>query len=188
MEGIVSGLQLGQLAGHLDPGSATSGHHDGEAAGVRIGSARDDLQAAEDGVAHLQRLGAGVHRHRVLGCAGDAEVIGGDPVADHQVVEVDPYPVVADHLLGIVIDSDDGGAPEAYAVVLGREVAQRVGDVTGVQAAGGDLIEQGLEGVVRVPVDKGHPEPFLGELGRRRHTSEATPDDNHMRHLSHGHI
>ena len=36
------GLELGQLAGHLDPGRAAADDHHGEAAGVRIGRAGDE--------------------------------------------------------------------------------------------------------------------------------------------------
>ena len=60
-------------------------------------------------------------------------------------------------------------------VVAGREVAQRVGHVAGVQAAGRHLVEQRLERVVRVPVDQRHPEPLLGQLGRRRHPAKPAP-------------
>ena len=45
--------------------------------------------------------------------------------------------------------------------MLGREVAQRVRDVPGVEAAGRHLIEQRLEGVVRELVEQGNPEPSL---------------------------
>ena len=66
-----------------------------------------------------------------------------------------------------------------------REVAQRIRDVAGVQPTGGHLVEQGLEGVVRVPVDEGDPETLLRQLGRRGQPSETRSDDNDMRHLSH---
>ena len=108
------------------------------------------------------------------------------PFADHQVVVADPYPVVAEHLAGVVVDADHGRPPEPDAVVLAREVAQRVGHVAGVQPAGGHLVEQRLERVVRVPVDQGDPESLLGQLAWSPRFRRTCTDDDHMRHLSHG--
>ena len=68
----------------------------------------------------LQRVGPGVHRHRVLRRAGDAEVVRGDAVADDQVVVADPDPVVTDDLTGLVIDADDRGAAKPDACRAGR--------------------------------------------------------------------
>ena len=127
-----------------------------------IRPAGDDLQAAEDRVADPQRLGPGVHRHGVLRRARDAEVVGRDPVADDQIVEADPKAVAADHLALIMIDADDLRAAEPHAVVPGREVAQRVRHVAGVEAAGRHLIEQRLEGVVRELVEQGNPKALFG--------------------------
>jgi hypothetical protein len=115
-------------------------------------------------------------------------VVGGDAGADDQVVEPDPHTVVADHLLGVVIDPHHRRAPEPYALMPGAEEAQRVGDVAGVQTTGGDLIEQRLEGVVRMAVEEGDPEPLLGQLGGRRESGEACANHDDMRHLSHGDI
>ena len=91
-------------------------------------------------------------------------MIGGDAVADDQVVEADPYAIAADDLARLVVDAHHFGSPEADTLVLRGEVAQRVRDVAGVEAARRDLVQQRLEGVVRVAVDQGHPEPFLGQL------------------------
>src|SRR5215217_7354574 len=80
------------------------------------------------------------------------------------------------------------GSAEADTLVLGGEVAQRVCDVAGVKSAGRDLVQQRLEGVVRVPIDEGHPEPFLGQLVGRCYAGEAGAQYHHMRHLGHGNI
>ena len=97
-----------------------------------------------------------------FGRARDAEVVGRDPVADDQIVEADPKAVAADHLALIMINADDLRAAEPHVVVLGREVAQRVRHVPGVEAAGRHLIEQRLEGVVRELIEQGNPKALFG--------------------------
>ena len=112
-------------------------------------------------------------------------MVGGDAGAEDQVVERDAYAVVADDLLRVVVDAGDGGPAEVDPAVPGGVVAQRVGDVAGVQAAGRHLVEQRLERVVRVPVDQGDPEPLLGQLAGRRDPGEAPAHHHDMRHLAH---
>ena len=152
---------------------------------VRIGHVGNDLQTAEDRVADPERLRPGVHRHGVLVGAWDAEVIGRDSVADHQIIETDPEAVVADHFVLIMVDGDDSGAAEPNPFVPCGKEAKRVGDISGIEASGGNLIEQRLKSVVREPVDHRNPEPFLGQLVGRCNASEASADHHYMRHLSH---
>ena len=66
---------------------------------------------------------------------------------------------------------DVGLAPE--------DAAHGVGDVVGVEAGGGHLVEQRLEGVVVVRVDQHHVDRRLGQRLRRRQAAEPGPDHDH---------
>ena len=139
----------------------------------------------QDGVADLERVHPGVHRHGVLRGSRNTEVVRGNPVADDQIVETDPESIVTDHFVPIMINADDLSSSEADTLMSRREEAKRVRDIAGIEPAGRHLIEQRLERVVREPVEQRNPEPFLGQLVRRRNAPETRADHHYMRHLSH---
>jgi hypothetical protein len=63
-----------------------------------------------------------------------------------------------------MVNPNDLGATEPDALVSGGEIAERVRDVARVEAAGRNLIEQRLKGVVGKPVEQRNSEPFFGQL------------------------
>src|SRR6188472_3108914 len=113
------GLELCQLTCHLNPGWAATDDHDGESVGTHFRLTSDDFKAAEDRVTDPERLCPGIHRHGVFRGARNTKVIRRDAVADDQIVEVDPVPIVTDHLLLIMINVDDVGNPEAGTLMPG---------------------------------------------------------------------
>jgi hypothetical protein len=143
--------QLGQGAGHLDPGRPGP-HDDGDrfdGLGPVLGHG---LDVTQEDVADLDRGLSGVDRPDVLLGPGNGEVVGGDPATEHEVV-------VPDLLAGVGADVAAGGvhpghahAAELCVAKAGGEGPQRVGDVAWIQATGRDLVQQRLEGAVQVPV------------------------------------
>jgi hypothetical protein len=112
-------------------------------------------------------------------------VVRRDPVTDDQIVEPDPESIATDHFVPIMVNADDLSSSEAYTFMSRCKEAQRVRDIAGIEPPGRHLIQQRLECVVREPVEQRNPEPFLGQLVRRRYAPETCADHNHMRHLSH---
>jgi len=180
------GLHLGQRPGGLDPGGSATDDDRTEAL-VRVALGGHQLKAGEDDVAHLECLPAGVDPAGVLLRPGDTEEIGAHARGDDQFVVANRLAAAHDDLLLLEIDAGHGRPAEAreVAAIVGRPAAQRICDITGVQCAGGHLVEQRLECRVRMPVDDHHLAACLGQLVRGRQPRESSTDDHHAR-FAHG--
>jgi hypothetical protein len=170
-------LHLGEGAGGLDAGRAAADDDDVEGLGL-VGV--QPLEVGEDDIAGGQRGAAGVDGEGVLGRPGGAEEVGADALGEHDVVVLDGLAGVAVHQAVLGVDAGHRGEPEVgVRAELGREAAQPVGDVAGVQPAGRHLVEQRLEGGVGVLVD----EFDVTALGRQRsgggHPAESPSDHGH---------
>ncbi|MPM27668.1 hypothetical protein SDC9_74181 [bioreactor metagenome] len=181
------GAHLRQRAGHLDTGRAAADHDDVQVlAGPLLGRHRGIvLEAPEDRVAAGDGLGPGVHRQGVLGHPGQPEEVDRHTEAEDQVLVVERAPVLEPYGPQVRIDRGDGAADEPDARVLAGEVAQRIGHVARIETTGRDLVQQGLEGVVRMPVDKGDTTALAGELPGRLDPCETGTDDDDMWPLIH---
>src|SRR5215472_16765555 len=80
----------------------------------------------------------------------------------------------------LVLDLRELAAHEARPVPV-REASERVGHVTGVQAPGGHLVEQGLEGAVDVAVQQRDPQARPRQPPDRREPREPHADDDNPR-------
>ncbi len=137
------------------------------------------LQCPEHTVADSKRVGPGVERQRVLGRTGDAEVVRGGAAPDQQIVVGDGPAVGQPQVLGLEVEADRPAAHHVGAVGSG-EAAERVHDVSGVQTGRGDLVQQWLEGRVRVLVDEGHVDAVLGEASNGGDPGEAAAEDHDL--------
>ena len=86
------------------------------------------------------------------------EEVGGGPSGDDEVVEAQlgRQTVALVELEDAVVPpaTRDAGSPEGHVALALEDVPHRVTDVGGVQAGGGDLVEERLEGVEVVAVDQ----------------------------------
>ena len=170
---------LGQGARDLDPGRPAADDHeiDGALVGqVRIGVGL--LEGLDDPRLEAFRVVEGVEREGVLrpgrpeevrlGAGGQDEVVAGVRLA-----------VARRHGPGHRIDGHDLGTLGIELVELGRDLAQRVGDVAGRQHRGRDLVQERLELVVVVLVDERDVQVLArGELPGTGDAGEPAADDD----------
>lgn len=175
--------EVGERAGDLHPGGAAA--DDGDVQLVARGVAGGALQLGEHPLADGQRLGAGVHRHRVLLGAGGAEEVGGRAVGQHQVVVGQvvraALALVEGDDLRLRVHAHHLALAVAHVGHLQRQPPQEHGDVPGVQAGRGHLVQQRLEGLVDVAVDQGDPHPGVAQPHHGLGSREAAADDHDVR-------
>ena len=173
-------LHLCQCPGHLDTGRpAPDDHHRHAASGIGHG---ERLDAAEHQVADLERLRPGIDCPRMFGGSGDAEIVRPDADRQDEVVIGNRLADIGDHPPLRAVDRRDGRAPEPHrAAETAGERSQRIGDVARIQPAGGDLIEQGLEGRIGVAVDQGDRITVAREFLSGPQPTESTTDHHHVR-------
>ena len=168
--------QLGQRAGQLHAGGPAADHGDVQVALIHA----EPLEAGHQVVTEHDGVGPGIEAERVLRRALDPVERGRHPGRQDEVVvahvvavaELDPARRRVDR--GQLAAPEDGPVPP-------REAAGRVGDVTGIQPRGGDLVEQRLEGAVQVAVHQGHPQAGAGEPGDGGQAAETRAADDHVR-------
>ena len=99
-------------------------------------------------------MGQGVHREGVLGRPLGAEEVDLGAEAEDEVVVGDRREPFEGDLACFEVDGRDTRLVDGRVAVALEQVAQRVSDRGRVEQAGGELVEQRLEGVVVVPVDE----------------------------------
>jgi hypothetical protein len=129
--------------------------------------------AQGDGVGgRLEREGVLAHpRDAVRG----ADRAGGD---DERVVGDRPAGVAV-HRARRDVDTGDRGHSHLDVALPAEDAADRVGDVVDVEARGGHLVQQRLEGVEVVGVDEHHVDRFVAEALHHGEAAEARADHHH---------
>ncbi len=173
--------QLGQGAGHLDAGGAAAHDDEGEAprgrrprrGGRRRPPAGAGCGRAADGRRSACRAGSCAPRPRGSRRTWpwrrwprSASRRGAGP------------PSARSDLAAVPVDAGDRGHPERDVVGLPEDDPDRVGHVAGLEAGGGHLVEQGLEGVEVALVDDGHLDRLADQgagRGQARRTRPRRP-------------
>ena len=114
----------------------------------------------------------------MLGSALDTEVVGGRTRRHDEVVEGHRFLVLDEQVLALPVDAPDGAEVDVDVSGSLEDRPDRVGDVSGVQAAGGDLVEQGQEGVEVVAVDDRHVHLVATEAAGDGQSAEPGADDH----------
>ena len=172
--------QLDQRAGDLDTGRAAS--HDDEVqdpvvdeAGLAVGGLEQRQQVVADPYGVLEV----VQREGVLARAVDAEVVGRGTGGHHEVVERHRALGAEGDGVAVPVDADDLVLAEQHPLLATEDPPDDVADVGGVQAGGGDLVEQRQEGVEVVAVDDGDVDVLaLEPLGGRQAPEAGAHDDD----------
>ena len=99
----------------------------------------------------------------------------------HQVVVGHLAAVGEGDLLPVVVDADHLTLAEAHVALRDPRRAQEEGDVAGVQAGRGHLVEQRLEGVVGVAVDESDVDVGLAQSTDGHQAGHTTADDHDVR-------
>ncbi len=117
----------------------------------------------------------------MLGRPVDAEEVDLGAERQDQVVVAQRLHLVEGHLASRQVDAGHGGAVHHDVGLVPEEMAERVGDGAGVEQARRDLVEQGLERVVVVPVDQDHVGVGVLEGAHGPDAGEAAAEDQHAR-------
>ncbi len=176
--------ELGDLARHLD--TRGSGAHDDEGQGPlllgRGPGELGDLEGAEDPAAQLQRVVDGLHAGRVTGELVVAEPRLAGAGGDEQRV-VRRHPLATQHLRGdgarLQVDVRHGAQQDRGVPLTSQHLARAGGDLPLREDACRDLVEQGLEQVVRRRGDEGDLDVLTAtERLRAEETAETRTDDD----------
>ena len=176
--------ELGDLTGHLDARRPGAHDDEGEEAATLLLVVGDLglLEAPEDPRAEFEGVVHRLHAGGVLLEVVVAEVrlvgTGGHDEAVVLQVDLDVAGRGVDGLVGHVdlahVAEDAGGV-----LLVAEHDARRRRDLADGEDAGGDLVQQRLEQVVRGPGDEGDLDVVVaGELLRREEAAEARPDDD----------
>ena len=117
----------------------------------------------------------------MLGRPVDAEEVDLGAERQDEVVVAQRLHLVEGHLASLEVDPGDGGAVHHDVGLVPEQMAERVGDGAGVEQARGDLVQQGLERVVVVPVDQDHVGIGVLECAHGSDAGEAAAEDQHAR-------
>ena len=154
------------------------------------------VEQLRDGISRLEEAQRVVaHAHRVLErVEGECELVGsrdpeevrGRPAGDDEVVERDRVLVLEQHLVTVPIDTRDQALAEQHPALTPEQPTNGIGDISGVEPARRDLVEQRLELVVVVLIDHGDIDRSVLQPLRGVEPTEACPDDDDV-HTS-GHV
>ena len=179
--------KLHERAGHLDARGTAADDDEGQTAGLvdlRIGvgglELLQDVRADRDGV------GDGLQREGVLVHAGHAERARHRARGQHEPVEGNGLTLGGEQLVARPVDSAHGAQSGVHVGPAVEDATHRVGDALGVEAGGGDVVEERLEGVVVALVDDHHVDVAARERTRRAQAAEPCAHDHHApagRHL-----
>ena len=176
--------ELGDLAGHLDPGRAGADDDEGQVVVdvvASVGAELGHLEGSEDPAAELERVVDRLHAGRVLGEVVVAEVGLGGARGDHQRV-VGRDRRAAEHLAGdlalLEVDGGDLAEQDLRVLLAAEDLTRRRRDLALGEDAGRHLVEQRLEEVVRGlgdhrDLDVGPPQRLGAE-----EAAEPGPDDH----------
>ena len=168
--------QLGQRAGQLHSGRAAADHGHVQVAVLQA----EPLEARHQVITQHDGIGPGVQAERVLRRALDPVERGRHAGRHDEVVVAEVAPVGELDPAGRQVDPGQLPAP-VDGTVPPDEAAGRIGDVPGVQAGRGDLVEQRLEGAVQMFVHQGHTHARAGEPGDGGQAAEPGAADDHVR-------
>ena len=174
--------ELGDLAGHLDPGRAGADDDERHQPLDLLGGAGQlgPLERAEDAPAQLERVVDRLHARGELGEVVVAEVgLAGAGGHQQRVVGGDRVAVEhpGRHRPGREVDVGDVAEQDAGVALPGEHLTGRRGDLALGEDAGGHLVEQRLEEVVRGLGDQGDVD--VGALERLRAEQPAEPGTDH---------
>ena len=162
-----------ERAGHLHAGRTAADDDERQRALVdqrRVGV--DGLEPLQHVVPQADGVGQVVEGEAVLVDALDAERVGGGAGGHDQVVEGEVVDLVV-----LPLDVEQRRSQSTPVTVAWRNThvglpaedpAHRIGDVGGVQAGRGHLVQQRLEGVEVVPVDQRDVDRSVASAPRRR--------------------
>ena len=180
--GEVTAVELGDGACRLDSGRAPA--HDDDVEGAVRDEARiavRGLPPLEDVILEPDCVGERVHREGVLDRALGAEEVDLGAEAEDEVVVRDRRHALEADLPRFEVDPGHGRLVDRRVVVAREQVTQRVADSARVEQAGGELVEQRLEGVVVVPVDEHDLGVRVLQLLRRADPGEPATEDQDPR-------
>jgi hypothetical protein len=176
--------ELPDLPGELDPGRPCTDQGEGEplASLIGVAAALRHLEGAEDALADLECVSDGLHPRRVGGELVVTEVGLLHPRSEHEVVvgNLDPRAVGALSQDPATLDVDRHclGQETVDVLVPPKDPAQGDRHLSFRQHAGCHLVEQGLEEVVRRPVDQHDLGIGVPERPRGEEACEAAPHDH----------
>ncbi len=174
--------QLDVGARQLHSRRPAPGDHDRERPLVDEGRvAGGPLELAQDVVAQAHRRGQGLEGVGVVGHARHAEVGRHRACGQHQVVVGQAAAVVELDQAAIEVDRLHRRHGDLHVRLVPDDGAHAVGDVVGRQPGGGDLVEQGPEAVVVVPVDEGDVDRKGGQGPGGAQPAEACSHDDDVR-------
>ncbi len=120
-------------------------------------------------------VGQRVEREAVLGSTGNAEEAGRRAAGHDHRVEGQLVASPEEHLTAVPVDAGHRREAEGHVVGLPEDHPDRIGDVTGFEPGGRDLVEQGLEGVEVALVDDGDLDRCADEVAGRGQAREPGP-------------
>ena len=173
-------VQLGQAAGQLHAGGTTAGDDHVEHAVVdQSGVHRGPLELAQHVVPQAEGVLQALEPEAVLRHTGNAE--GGRHRAggQDQLVVLERGAVLHGQAPGPDVDAGDPAQADVHVAVAGHDAPNGRGDVVGVQAGGGHLVQQRLEGVEVVGVDQHHVHRHVTEVVDQLQASEPGAHHDH---------
>ncbi len=179
--------QAGNRPGQLHAGRAAADDDKGQPAlpPALIFLPLRRLKGQQDPAADLQRILHALQGRRKLAPFLPAEIMVPRPGGYNQTI-IAQLAIIQDHPPLVGQHVKHFRRQHAHILVLAHRRPQRIGDVAGRQAAGGYLIEQGLEEVKVTPVHQGHPHPFLpAQPPHRAQPAKAAPYHHHMKFVIH---
>ena len=176
--GEVPAVELGDRAGGLDPGRPSADDDDVQ------GAVRDEARVPVGGLPALEQVileadgvRQRVHREGVLRRPLGPEEVDLGAEAEDEVVVGDRREPVEGDLARVEVDRGDARLVDGRVVLALEQVAERVSDRGRLEQAGGELVEQRLEGVVVVPVDEHDLGVRVLQLLRGADPGEASAED-----------
>src|SRR5690625_6521895 len=163
--------QFPQSGGHLDTGGTAADDHELKQPVIdQLRLAAGAFELGQYVAAQVVRFGQCLQEERVLGDAGDAEVVIGGAGRLDEVVETDAAAVVEQHGPVLPADAGHAGEGELDVALAAQAGADAAGDLVRFEQCCRDLVEERLGGVVVVPVDDGYVYRRVALGAERTHT------------------
>lgn len=185
-EGVAG--DLGDGSSEFDAGGAATDDDEVHpfATLLGIGLALGDLESTEDFHAHFTGVIEAFESGGVLFPLVFPEVAGDGSGGEDEIVEGE-FAIGEEDFFGRKVKAGDFGHECLAVFLMAQEAAKRDRDIGGGEAAGGDLIKEGLEEVVIAPVYEGDAAGGVFELGGCLEATEATANDDEVGKLGFGH-
>ena len=171
--------QLGDRAGHLDPGRAPADDHEIQEPRPlgRVGFGFGLFEGEQDAPADVGRVVDGLQPRSAGGPFAVTEIGVLRAGCENQDV-VGNAPAVGENLAPLRVDGRHVAENDVDVGLARENAADRRGDVGGRKPRGRDLIEQRLEQMIVVLVDDGDVEWLSGQCFRSGEAAEAGSDDD----------